>query len=72
MIDNSLYEYMKELLSRTPLKFVRYKYFEINWDSRLVGVVGPRGIGKSSGLRNLQKDIIYTFLQTTSILQTIH
>lgn len=48
MIDNSLYEYMKELLSRTPLKFVRYKYFEINWDSRLVGVVGPRGIGKST------------------------
>lgn len=48
MIDNSLYEYMKELLSRTPLEFVRYKYFEINWDSRLVGVVGPRGIGKST------------------------
>lgn len=48
MIDNSLYEYMKELLSRTPLDFVRYKYFEINWNSRLVGIVGPRGIGKST------------------------
>lgn len=25
MIDNKLYEYMTELLKRTPLDFVRYK-----------------------------------------------
>ena len=48
MIDNKLYEYMTELLKRTPLDFVRYKYDEINWNGRLVGIVGPRGVGKST------------------------
>lgn len=48
MIDNRLYEYMNELLRRTPLHFVRYKYDEINWNSRLIGIVGPRGVGKST------------------------
>ena len=48
MIDNRLYEYMTEMLGRTPLDFVRYKYDEINWEGRLVGIVGPRGVGKST------------------------
>ena len=48
MIDNKLYEYMAELLKRTPLDFIRYKYDEINWNGRLVGIVGPRGVGKST------------------------
>ena len=34
MIDNKLYEYMAELLKRTPLDFIRYKYDEINWNDR--------------------------------------
>ena len=48
MIDNKLYEYMEELVKRTPLDFIRYKYDEINWNSRLVGIIGPRGVGKST------------------------
>lgn len=48
MIGNKLYEYMTEVLGRTPLDFVRYKYDEINWEGRLVGIVGPRGVGKST------------------------
>ena len=39
MIDNKLYEYMAELLKRTPLDFIRYKYDEINWNGRLIGIV---------------------------------
>ena len=39
---------MRELLGQTPMAFVRYKYKEINWDSRMVGILGPRGIGKST------------------------
>lgn len=46
MIDNKLYEYMAELLKRTPLDFIRYKYDEINWNGRLIGIMGPRGVGK--------------------------
>lgn len=48
MIDDTLYAYMKEMLSRTPVLFNRYKYTQIEWDSRLVGITGPRGIGKST------------------------
>ena len=50
MVDNKLYEYMEGLLKRTPMEFVRYKYDEINWESRLTGLVGPRGVGKSTML----------------------
>mgnify|MGYP000013709779 CR=1 FL=1 len=39
---------MAELLNRTPLYFIRYKYDEINWNGRLVGIVEPRGLGKST------------------------
>ena len=48
MIELKLYEYMCELLKQTPTTFVRYKYDDISWDSRLVGILGPRGIGKST------------------------
>ena len=48
MIDNSLYEYMEGLLKALPTTFHRYMYDKIAWESRLVGIVGPRGIGKST------------------------
>ena len=48
MIDNSLFAYMKGMLNRTPTLFTRYKYSQIDWNSRLIGIVGPRGIGKST------------------------
>lgn len=48
MIDTRLYEYMHEQLRMTPKEFTRYKYHEIDWASRLVGIVGPRGVGKST------------------------
>lgn len=48
MIDNRLYEYSAAQMARAPRDFVRYRYSEINWDSRMVGIVGPRGVGKST------------------------
>lgn len=39
---------MNELLKRTSTAFVRYKYSDIDWKARLIGIVGPRGIGKST------------------------
>lgn len=48
MIDISLFSYMNEILDKTPIQFVRYKYSQISWQSRLVGIVGPRGVGKST------------------------
>lgn len=50
MIENILFEYMDGLVKRTPTDFVRYMYDEVNWDSRLLGIMGPRGVGKSTML----------------------
>ncbi len=47
-MDLSLNAYMLEMLRSTPSAFVRYKYTEIDWNSRMVGITGPRGVGKST------------------------
>lgn len=47
MIDNSLYSAMLKQLGDTTLNFKRYLYDEIP-DARLVGITGPRGVGKST------------------------
>lgn len=48
MIDDVLYEFMREQLTMTSLDFVRYIYPKIDWSLRLCGLVGPRGVGKST------------------------
>ncbi|MBR4837632.1 MAG: AAA family ATPase [Bacteroidales bacterium] len=48
MIDNTLYAYMEDLLRQTPTTFKRYMFYRITWNSRMVGIVGPRGVGKST------------------------
>lgn len=48
MIDNVLVEFMREQLAITSLVFVRYTYAEIDWSLRMFGIVGPRGVGKST------------------------
>lgn len=37
-------------ISRVKEKFVRYLYNEINWNVRLIGIKGERGVGKSTML----------------------
>lgn len=56
MIDNTLIAYMEEMLRQTPTDFVRYLADSIDWDSRLVGIVGPRGVGKSTMLLQRLKE----------------
>lgn len=43
-----LYEYMQRQLAMLSTDFHRYLYSEINWDNRMLGLVGPRGIGKTT------------------------
>ncbi|MBP5455922.1 MAG: AAA family ATPase [Paludibacteraceae bacterium] len=50
MVDIQLYNYMLARLRVTPGTFHRYLYTKVNWDARLVGIVGPRGVGKSTML----------------------
>ena len=45
---DKLYESFNKLLKITNTDFIRYKYAEINWDSHMLGLVGPRGIGKTT------------------------
>lgn len=48
MTDFNLAIYMKEELRRTPTAFRRYMYDRILWEDRMVGLVGPHGVGKST------------------------
>lgn len=48
MTDFNLIIYMQEELRRTPTAFRRYMYDRILWDDRMIGLVGPRGVGKST------------------------
>ena len=43
-----LYETMYRLLENTTSEFHRYIYDRINWDNRMLGLVGPRGVGKTT------------------------
>lgn len=60
-----LYEFFYRKLKNTPVEFFRYKYNQIKWESRAFGLVGPRGVGKSTILlqyikQNLDtKDTLY-------------
>ena len=55
MIEVTLYAYMEEQLRSAPMDFERYMAQRIDWDSRLVGIVGPRGVGKSTLLLQQMK-----------------
>ena len=43
-----LYETMYRLLENTTSDFHRYVYDRINWGNRMLGLVGPRGVGKTT------------------------
>lgn len=44
----SLYQKFEALIRVTPSEFKRYLYFEIAWQNRMIGIVGPRGVGKTT------------------------
>jgi predicted AAA+ superfamily ATPase len=48
MIAQQLYSYMELQLALTSDKFYRYLYDKIDWNDRMIGVVGPRGVGKTT------------------------
>ena len=47
-MDISLTEFMENQLKLTASTFHRYMFDQISWDSRMFGLVGPRGVGKST------------------------
>ena len=48
MEEQVLYQTMDELMKQTPTAFHRYMYYSIPWHDRMIGLIGPRGVGKST------------------------
>ena len=48
MIEHVILAYMEEELRQTPVRVHRYMYDRILWEDRMIGIVGPRGVGKST------------------------
>jgi len=44
----TLYQKFETLLQNTPTHFKRYLYKNVSWDSRMVGIIGARGVGKTT------------------------
>ena len=44
----SLYQKFEILLHHTSLDFKRYLYTKIAWNSRMIGIIGARGVGKTT------------------------
>jgi predicted AAA+ superfamily ATPase len=45
---NKLFEYSNKLTSEVNTNFFRYMYDEINWNNRMICLIGPRGVGKTT------------------------
>lgn len=44
----ALYEQFYQLLELTPMNFFREQIDQINWDVRILGILGQKGVGKST------------------------
>ena len=47
-IMEKLYTLHDSYISRVPMAFTRSLMEKINWNSRLIGIKGPKGVGKST------------------------
>ncbi|OOG69898.1 ATP-binding protein [Algoriphagus sp. A40] len=45
---DSLFQYSNQLITQVDVAFTRYLYDKINWQNRLLGLIGPRGVGKTT------------------------
>lgn len=44
----TLYQKFETLLQNTTTDFKRYLYQRVSWESRMVGIIGARGVGKTT------------------------
>ncbi len=55
---DKLFEQFHKLLIETNTDFIRYIYAEMNWRSRMIGLTGPRGVGKTTMvLQHIKKNL---------------
>ena len=54
----TLITHFKKLLRETDTGFNRYLYSDINWRNRIIGIKGPRGVGKTTlMLQHIKQDM---------------
>ncbi len=56
----TLYQRFETLLKNTTTDFKRYLYDEISWDSRMLGIIGARGVGKTTMILQFIKENLDT------------
>ena len=44
----TLYQKFETLLQSTATDFKRYLYDKVSWESRMIGIIGARGVGKTT------------------------
>ncbi len=55
---DKLYGSFHKLLGQTDTSFFRYVYGDINWGNRMIGLTGPRGVGKTTLiLQHIRKNL---------------
>ena len=75
--DYQLFENMYlAKINKVDTRFVRYLYKTINWDVRLIGIKGARGVGKTTLLLQrikmaYKKGLRYSQVKTASSSRTI-
>ena len=47
-IMRTLYQKFETLLQSTTTDFKRYLYDKVSWNSRMIGIIGARGVGKTT------------------------
>ena len=55
---DKLFEHFQKFLNETDTDFFRYIYAQINWKNRMIGLTGPRGVGKTTlVLQHIKKNL---------------
>ena len=71
-MDITLVNFMNEQLSLVSLDFKRYMYEKLPWEARLVGLMGPRGVGKSTMILQRIKEMAEADQQQTLYISAYH
>ncbi len=54
----TLYQKFETLLQSTTADFKRYLYDKVYWESRMIGIIGARGVGKTTMiLQHIKEDL---------------
>jgi len=54
----TLYQKFGTLLRNTNLAFKRYLFNKVSWNGRMIGIVGPRGVGKTTMILQYIKEYL--------------